>query len=273
MQSAPPISRLIAIFLMLLPLLAFTQTQEDVLLITEARVALKNKDYRTAIASLEQVSPDGKNSALFLQYAGEAYEGVGDEETALLMYENLVKKTSLTPALAEKIANLRYLIRKKKEDQQRTVRESEALKMKAYENLSGTYYGANSGYGPEIGILKYGISRSRYKISTGYNLRIYNENDQLIFEGKMSTGSFQETIRGSYFYYLSPYEDKACYLNTNYHRIEDNQAFVKLSWNQNKKILAVSLRHRSGSCYAIGFRKPEYEFNNGLNYLDMEKDD
>ncbi|MFM7672586.1 MAG: hypothetical protein ACKO6Q_08360 [Bacteroidota bacterium] len=262
---------LLAASILLNSLSGIGQTQEDVLLITEARIALKNRDYKTAVASLEQVSQSGRSSTLYLQYAAEAYEGTGDLEMSLALYETLITKTPLTPELAEKIATIRYKIRQKKVANKEQQDELERQKMAAYKNISGSYYGASFGFGQEPGVFKYDVSKSSYKIVYGYDLRIYNGADQLIFQGSMNANSFQEEIKGTYTYHLDPYDDRACYLNSSSQTVEDESATLVVKWNEKRKILALSLRHRYGRCNASGFRKPVYEFYTGQTYLDLVK--
>jgi hypothetical protein len=146
------------------------QTNEDIILITEARIAIENYDCHTAIRSLNKVSTEGRKLDLYSLYMAKACEGTNDLKNSIYYYEQYANLTSLTPELATKIATLRYKARSR------------------VENISGVYESRYSG--TEEGNIKnkfklvcQGIKTTIYDLSTG----------EILFEGDRTDNKISGT--------------------------------------------------------------------------------
>ncbi|MEW6129588.1 MAG: hypothetical protein AB1757_21285 [Acidobacteriota bacterium] len=121
------ILQLVLLFaLSLIPVSVFAQT--DAHSFAEGRVALdKYKDCPAALKAFEKVSEKGRN-ALWIHYIARTYECLKNYDKALVYYEQYEKFYPGRTEIIDKIAELRYLANKNKEESERKRLETERAK-------------------------------------------------------------------------------------------------------------------------------------------------
>ncbi len=105
-----------AFFIILIAFEVKAQEANDGVLIGEARVAMKYKDYELAVKTLNKVSPAGRQDALYSYYMAQAYEGLGDDSKTLKYYQDYAKQVSGDKTTNDKIDYLRYKVNKKSDE-------------------------------------------------------------------------------------------------------------------------------------------------------------
>jgi tetratricopeptide (TPR) repeat protein len=117
---------------------AETETPE----IAEARIAItKYKDYQSAAKALESSADETKKKPLWLSYMAIAQEGVGNLKEALRYLERYNEITPNRQETVEKIADLRYRLRKQESDKQVEEKRTEAANPTEMKFVVGHYHG------------------------------------------------------------------------------------------------------------------------------------
>ena len=91
---------------------SFSQAN-DAIKIAEARVALDKNDCKIALEALDEVSEEGKKTALFKLYCGKAHDCAKDYDNAMTYYEAYIQMNPNASDIIQRIAELRYEQKKK----------------------------------------------------------------------------------------------------------------------------------------------------------------